>query len=76
MRYAAFFYAGDMGETGYISVILVTACIGSALTAGHFGKEPQSNQRALAFDLDLRRPVKHAGRNSTGIWGVDRKSVV
>ena len=29
----------------------------------------------LAFDLacDLRRPVKHAGRNSTGIWGVNRQ---
>ncbi|ONH52158.1 hypothetical protein BLL36_18925 [Pseudomonas cedrina subsp. cedrina] len=27
--------------TGYISVIWVTAAIGSALTAGHFGKAPK-----------------------------------
>ena len=27
----------------------------------------------LDLDLDLRRPVKHAGRNSTGIWGVNRQ---
>ena len=29
----------------------------------------------LVFDLafDLRRPIKHAGRNSTGIWGVNRQ---
>ena len=26
-----------------------------------------------AFDLDLNRPVKHDGRNSTGIWGVNRQ---
>ncbi len=33
--------------------------------------------RDLDLDLDpafdLRRPVKHAGRNSTGIWGVNRQ---
>ena len=29
--------------------------------------------KAAAFDFDLRRPVKHAGRNSTGIWGVNRQ---
>ena len=23
--------------------------------------------------FDLRRPIKHAGRNSTGIWGVNRQ---
>ncbi len=28
---------------------------------------------AFAFDFDLRRPVKHAGRNSAGIWGVNRQ---
>ena len=28
---------------------------------------------ALDLDFDLRRPVKHAGRNSTGIWGVNRQ---
>ena len=39
------------GRAGYISVIWVTAGIGSALTAGHFGKEPQSNQKALAPPL-------------------------
>ena len=27
----------------------------------------------LACDLDLRRPVKHAGRNSAWIWGVNRQ---
>jgi hypothetical protein len=27
----------------------------------------------FAFDFDLRRPVKHAGRNSAGIWGVNRQ---
>ncbi|SDS40641.1 hypothetical protein SAMN04490182_1466 [Pseudomonas cedrina] len=34
-----------------------------------------SGRFAFAFDLDfdLRRPVKHAGRNSTGIWGVNRQ---
>ncbi len=34
-----------------------------------------SGRCALAFDLDfdLRRPVKHAGRNSAGIWGVNRQ---
>jgi hypothetical protein len=32
-----------------------------------------SGRCALAFDFDLRRPVKHAGRNSTGIWGVNRQ---
>ena len=36
---------------GDISVIWVMADIGSAFTAGHFGKEPQSNQRALAPPL-------------------------
>ncbi len=35
----------------YISVSAVTAAIGSALTAAHFGKEPQSKQRALAPTL-------------------------
>ncbi|MGY2402067.1 hypothetical protein [Pseudomonas sp. SDO5271_S396] len=41
-RYAAFFYAWDLvsagvlGEIEYISVIWVTAGIGSALTAAHF----------------------------------------
>ena len=25
------------------------------------------------FDVDLRRPVKHAGRNSAGMWGVNRQ---
>ena len=42
---------GMLDQTEYISVIWVTAAIGSALTAGHFGKEPQSNQRALAPPL-------------------------
>ncbi len=28
---------------------------------------------ALDLDFDLRRPVKHAGRNSAGIWGVNRQ---
>ena len=28
---------------------------------------------ALALDFDLRRPVKHAGRNSAWIWGVSRQ---
>ena len=32
-----------------------------------------AKRAALALDLDLRRPVKHAGRNSTGIWGVNRQ---
>ncbi len=32
-----------------------------------------SGRCAFAFDFDLRRPVKHAGRNSTGIWGVNRQ---
>ncbi len=32
-----------------------------------------SGRCALAFDFDLRRPVKHAGRNSAGIWGVNRQ---
>jgi hypothetical protein len=27
----------------------------------------------FAFDFDLGRPVKHAGRNSTLIWGVNRQ---
>ena len=27
----------------------------------------------FVFDFDLRRPVKHAGRNSTWIWGVNRQ---
>ncbi len=27
----------------------------------------------FAFDFDLRRPVKHAGRNSAWIWGVNRQ---
>jgi hypothetical protein len=27
----------------------------------------------LAFDLDLRRPVNHAGRNPIVIWGVNRQ---
>ena len=29
--------------------------------------------RDLDLAFDLRRPVKHAGRNSTGIWGVNRQ---
>ncbi len=32
-----------------------------------------SGRCAFAFDFDLRRPVKHAGRNSAGIWGVNRQ---
>ncbi len=27
----------------------------------------------FVFDFDLKRPVKHAGRNSAGIWGVNRQ---
>ena len=27
----------------------------------------------FAFDFELRRPVKHAGRNSAWIWGVNRQ---
>ncbi len=44
------------------------------LTANHDAK-----RAALDLDLDLdlafdlRRPVKHAGRNLTGIWGVNRQ---
>ncbi len=38
------------------------------LTANHDAK-----RAALALAFDLRRPVKHAGRNSTGIWGVNRQ---
>ena len=49
----------------YISVSAVTAEMGSALTAGHFGKEPQSNQRALAptlgTSLTLGVPVIRQG---------------
>ena len=29
--------------------------------------------KRAALDLDLGRPVKHAGRNSAGIWGVNRQ---
>ena len=54
-----------MGWVGYISVSAVTAEMGSALTAGHFGKEPQSNQRALAptlgTSLTLGVPVIRQG---------------
>jgi hypothetical protein len=32
-----------------------------------------SGRCALAFDFDLRRPVKHAGRNLAVIWGVNRQ---
>ncbi|TWR53947.1 hypothetical protein FIV41_23080 [Pseudomonas marginalis] len=39
------------GWNEYISVAAVTAAIGSALTAGHFWKEPKSNQKALAPPL-------------------------
>jgi len=46
----------------------------SAPTANHDAKRAALD---LALDLDpaldLRRPVKHAGRNSTGIWGVNRQ---
>ncbi len=49
----------------YISVSAVMAAMGSALTAGHFGKEPQSNQRALAptlgTSLTLGVPVIRQG---------------
>ncbi len=33
-----------------------------------------AKRAALDLDLafDLKRPIKHAGRNSTGIWGVNR----
>jgi len=32
-----------------------------------------SGRCAFDLDFDLRRPVKHAGRNSAGIWGVNRQ---
>ncbi|VCU66616.1 hypothetical protein [Pseudomonas synxantha] len=40
-----------LDQTEYISIPAVTATVGSAFTAGHFGKEPQSNRRALAPPL-------------------------
>ncbi|VVM56660.1 hypothetical protein PS907_00480 [Pseudomonas fluorescens] len=43
--------------------------------------QPNHDAKRAAFDpvfdldraFDLRRPIKHAGRNSTGIWGVNRQ---
>ncbi|VVO33432.1 hypothetical protein PS720_05183 [Pseudomonas fluorescens] len=38
-----------------------------------FSNHSNHDAKRAALDLDLRRPVKHAGRNSTGIWGVNRQ---
>ena len=35
--------------------------------------ETRSATRPPRFDFDLRRPIKHAGRNSAGMWGVNRQ---
>ena len=36
----------DSGESAYISVVVVTATYGSALTAAHFWKDPKVSKRS------------------------------
>jgi len=56
-----------------ILVGLKAAAFAFAFAPHHSSRLSGRCALAFAFAFDLRRPVKHAGRNSAGIWGVNRQ---